>query len=322
MKEQAQEKTKLHPRNQHRERYDLKALIAVCPELEAFVTTNIYNSETIDFFNPEAVKMLNKALLKHHYNVADWDIPEGYLCPPIPGRADYIHHLADLLRSSNYGKIPTGEKITCLDIGVGANCVYPLIGVHEYGWKFIGSDIDPVALAAAEKIIAANPPLQGKITCRLQTDPNDIFYRIIQKEERIDCVVCNPPFHASPEEAHASAVKKVSNLKGKLVEKPVLNFGGQSRELWCAGGEERFIQNMIKQSRQFANSCFWFSTLVSKKANLDRIYDALARIQAVEVKTIPMGQGNKISRVVAWTLLSKEEQQVWKNTRWQEKKVD
>ena len=43
------------------------------------------------------MKALNKALLAHFYAVKHWDIPDGFLCPPVPGRADYVHHLADLL---------------------------------------------------------------------------------------------------------------------------------------------------------------------------------------------------------------------------------
>ena len=132
--------------NKHRERYDFKVLIEACPELENFVAPNAYNDDSIDFANPDAVKMLNKALLKQYYDIENWDIPADYLCPPIPGRADYIHHIADLLCSNNYGKIPTGSKIKCLDIGVGANCVYPIIGNKEYGWSFIGSEIDTTAI--------------------------------------------------------------------------------------------------------------------------------------------------------------------------------
>ncbi|MBC7494605.1 MAG: RlmF-related methyltransferase, partial [Flavobacterium sp.] len=124
-KEHPKEKTRLHVRNKHRERYNLKALIESVPELAQYVSLNIYNDESIDFFNPEAVKALNKALLKHHYQIDHWNIPPNYLCPPIPGRADYIHYIADLLCGSNYGKIPKGNLVTCLDIGVGANCVYP-----------------------------------------------------------------------------------------------------------------------------------------------------------------------------------------------------
>lgn len=41
--------------------------------------------------------MLNKALLAAHYDIEYWDIPDTYLCPPIPGRADYVHRAAELL---------------------------------------------------------------------------------------------------------------------------------------------------------------------------------------------------------------------------------
>ncbi len=310
------EKTRLHPRNRHRERYDFKLLVQRCPELAPFVTLNVYNDESINFANPEAVKMLNTALLKQYYNLDYWDIPPGYLCPPIPGRADYLHYMAELLARYNYGKVPLGSKVICLDIGVGANCIYPIIGHHEYGWSFIGSDIDPVAIESANKIIDSNPTLKGAVECRLQTNPGDIFYGVIQKGEIIDMVVCNPPFHASLEDSQAETLRKLSNLAQEEVTTPTQNFGGQGGELWCDGGEEKFVRAMVRQSRQFLKSCFWFSSVVAKKSHLQGIYDELRKAKAVDVKTIPMGQGNKTSRIVAWTFLKNEEQKDWRNGRW------
>ena len=312
------EKFRLHPRNKHRERYDFKKLINSCPELAQFCYLNIFNDESIDFFNPEAVKMLNKALLIHYYDIDNWNIPQNYLCPPIPGRADYIHHIADLLGSNNNGKIPTGNKIKCLDIGVGANCVYPIIGSKEYGWSFIGSDIDPISIESANKIIELNPFLKGKVELRLQNNPKDIYYGIIQKDELIDLSICNPPFHASFEEAQSGTLRKLNNLTNKKITKPILNFGGQNSELWCEGGEERFVRDMIRQSKQFSAACFWFSSLISKQSNLKGVYEALKKAEAFEVKTIPMGQGNKRSRIIAWTFLNPEQQKKWMSTRWNE----
>ncbi len=121
--------------------------------------------QSVDFANPLAVKALNKALLAHFYAVANWDIPDGFLCPPVPGRADYIHHLADLLAEAS-GTIPANASI--LDIGVGANCIYPLIGVHEYGWRFTGSETSSQALSSAQAIISANPGLNRAIRLRRQ----------------------------------------------------------------------------------------------------------------------------------------------------------
>ena len=315
-KEHPTEKPKLHPRNKNRERYDFKQLTGSFPELTSFVKPNIYGDESIDFANPEAVKVLNRALLQHHYSISSWDIPEGYLCPPIPGRADYIHHISDFLSRNNYGKIPTGPQIKCFDIGLGASCIYPIIGNHEYGWSFIGSDIDPVAIESANRIITQNPALQGKVECKLQTNPKDFFYGIIRKDELIDLSICNPPFHASVKEAQAGTLRKIHNLNLDKKAEPILNFGGQNHELWCDGGEEKFVRNMIQQSKKFAGNCFCFSTLISKESNLKSVYRALEQVGAVGSETIPMGQGNKISRIVVWTFLSTEEQNKWKNTRW------
>lgn len=315
-KEHPKEKIKLHPRNKHRERYDFKKLIASFPELSRFVKLNDYKDESIDFFDAAAVKALNKALLKHFYSIEHWNIPENYLCPPIPGRADYIHYAADLLGILNNGKIPTSEKIKCLDIGVGANCVYPIIGNKEYGWSFIGTEIDTVAVDSANKIIELNPQLKDKIEIRLQNNPKDILYGVLKKDERIDLSICNPPFHASSEEAQTGTLRKLTNLKGKKITKATLNFGGQNNELWCKGGEIGFIRDMIRQSKQFSDSVFWFSTSVSKQANLNTVYQELEKADAFEVRTIPMAQGNKTSRVVAWTFLSKELQQKWVKEKW------
>lgn len=316
-KEHPKEKARLHPRNKHRERYDFKQLTETCPDLAPFVILNIYNDETIDFSNPDAVKMLNTALLKHYYDIIDWDIPPDYLCPPIPGRADYIHYMADLLTVKNYGTTPVGSAIKCLDVGVGANCIYPIIGTKEYDWSFIGADIDPAAIESANNIISMNPRLKDCVELRLQSNPLDILFGIIQKDELIDITICNPPFHTSLAEAQEGTLRKLNNLNPeKPTDNPTLNFGGQHNELWCKGGEIRFVKDMVRQSKPFKTSCFWFSTLISKQSHLKVVYEALKKAGAAEVQTIPMGQGNKTSRIVAWTFLTKEQQKEWAKTRW------
>ena len=294
-------KAELHPRNKHRERYDFNELTDVCPELSAFIKPNKYNDLSVDFSNPEAVKILNKALLKYFYNIENWDIPAGYLTPPIPGRADYIHYAADLLADSNKGRIPEGSKIRCLDIGVGANCIYPIIGCVEYGWSFVGTDVEETSLASAQKIIDKNPALNGKIELRLQSHAGDIFKGVISKDDGFDLTICNPPFHASLEEATAGTLRKLKNLNKKKSAKLNLNFGGKNNELWCEGGEKGFVKKMILQSKQFSGACKWFTTLVSKESNLKSFYKPLENVNARDVKTIEMGQGNKKSRILAWT---------------------
>jgi len=114
---------KLHPNNKHNSVYNFSELTAVYPLLNEFVFINKYKTETIDFANSEAVKAINTALLFKYYNITFWDFPDDNLCPPIPGRVDYIHYLNDLLKSSGIKK-----NISILDIGTGASCIYPLLG--------------------------------------------------------------------------------------------------------------------------------------------------------------------------------------------------
>ncbi|MCK5441686.1 MAG: 23S rRNA (adenine(1618)-N(6))-methyltransferase RlmF [Maribacter sp.] len=311
-----QVKTRLHSRNRNRERYDLSALTTSNPELLNYIKPNTYGVDSVDFSNPVAVKILNKALLNYYYGIKNWEFPDENLCPPIPGRADYIHHIADLLSENNFGKIPIGNQITCFDIGIGASCIYPILGVIEYDWKFIGSDIDPKSIESAQNIVNSNSSLRQKVECRLQKNPKDVFYGIIGREDKIDLSICNPPFHSSLEDAQKGTRRKVKNLSGKRVETPQLNFAGISNELICDGGEYTFIHNMIRESERFSKNCFWFSTLVSKQSNLKGIYKSLEKFKANQVKTIPLGTGNKSSRIVAWTFLSKEEQKEWRETRW------
>ena len=294
------EKSGLHPRNPHRFRYDFEKLTGSCPELAAFVAKNRYGNESIDFANPNAVKTLNRALLRHFYGITDWDIPENYLCPPIPGRADYIHHMADLLALGNGGEIPRGEQVKVLDIGVGANCVYPIIGSREYGWSFVGTDVDPVAIVSARKIVELNSVLNGKIELRLQPVATDIYREIIQPGEQFDLSICNPPFHSSMEEASLATKRKVLNLTRGKGEKTVQNFGGQNVELCYQGGEEAFVRRMIQQSSRIPGQCKWFSTLIAKSDHLPAVYKSLQIARAAEVRTIDMAQGQKVSRVVAW----------------------
>ena len=321
------EKSGLHPRNKHRGQYDFEQLIQVNTKLAEFVILNDYNNDaSIDFANPQAVKTLNQALLKHFYNISNWDIPEEYLCPPIPGRADYLHYVADLLSTVNGGVIPYGKHIRVLDIGVGANSIYPLIGQREYGWQFIGADIDPTAIVNAQKTVNANAGLSEIIKLRLQTSPTNTFTGIVQKDEAFDISMCNPPFHRSLQEAQAGSARKWQNLnkntyknqsKNKEKNEPILlNFGGQNGELYCEGGEGAFVNRMINESTIFKSQCLWFTTLISKATTLPSVYRALKNANAVTVKTIEMSQGQKNSRIVAWTFLNATRQKNWRNKHW------
>ena len=297
-------KGSLHPRNPHRGRYDFPSLCDACPQLKDFLRPNPAGDQTIDFSDAAAVLCLNQALLAQVYQVKHWMIPLGYLCPPIPGRADYIHHLADLLAESNQGQVPTGKGIRVLDVGTGANCIYPIIGSQSYGWKFVATEIDPVAVQTARLIVESNACLAKLIKVVQQQQPCSIFKGILRAGDYYALTMCNPPFHASLEAAQAGSQRKVANLtKGQAPlskGQASLNFGGQQAELWCPGGELHFVSRMIDESVGFAGQVGWFTCLISKRENLRPLKKRLVQRGAKQVEVIQMSQGQKVSRLIAW----------------------
>lgn len=282
----------MHPKNQHNTDYNFDVLINSHNSLAKFVFINEHGTKTIDFSKNEAVFHLNKAILKANYNITDWRIPKGYLCPPIPGRADYIHHISDLLDEKSSNKTIRG-----LDVGVGANCIYSILGSQIYNWKMVGCDINLDAINSAQHNVNLTNTLKNNVEIRHQKDNANIFKGIINEDEYFDFTVCNPPFHTSEASATKGTMRKLNNLRKDGATG--LNFGGQANELWCNGGEALFIKRMIKQSIAFKKQVGLFTTLVSKKENLLKIYKQLNKLKAT-YQTIDMEQGNKQSRFIAW----------------------
>ena len=290
----------MHPRNPHRAGYDFAALMAASPSLAPFVRTAPHGGPTIDFADPAAVKALNGALLLHHYGVRSWDLPPGYLCPPVPGRADYVHTVADLLATTNGGVIPQGAGVRVLDVGVGANLIFPLLGHQAYGWTFTGTEVDPVALQHGAEILAANPPFAFAVSLRRQPARECIFSNVVAPDECFALTLCNPPFHASPEAAAAGTRRKLRQLGGGVAHRLTRNFGGTRSELWCTGGELGFIRRMIVESRVIAGQVGWFTTLVSSREHLPSLERALERAGAGDIRVLPLEHGQKKSRILAW----------------------
>ncbi|MGL6258715.1 23S rRNA (adenine(1618)-N(6))-methyltransferase RlmF [Vibrio sp. WXL103] len=317
-------KSGLHVNNQHQGNYDLAKLCQAVPALKAHLIKTPKGTQSIDFASDQAVKLLNKALLAHHYGVTKWDIPAGYLCPPIPGRADYVHRLAELLAKEGLDK---SGQVTALDIGTGANMVYPIVGAVEYDWQFVASDIDPKSIECASGIVASNDSLRDKVTLRLQKESKHIFKHIIAAGERYHVTMCNPPFHKSLAEASKGTERKIANLnankakrqgasaQSKAKPSSALNFGGQKAELWCPGGEAAFLKTMAIESRFYAEQVLWFTSLISKKDNVRWLRKCAEKAGAVEARVVEMSQGQKKSRFVAWTFMDAEQRKAWQRSR-------
>ena len=299
----------LHPRNPHQGRYDLAELCRVTPQLSAFIINSPSGEPTLDFANEKAVLCLNQALLASYYQVAYWQLPPGYLCPPIPGRADYVHYLADLLSRST-GVLPKGKQYRLLDIGTGASCIYPIIASQSYGWQVLASDIDATAIKAASVLVGANPGLKRSIKLIRQLNSSAIFQGVLTAETKVHLTMCNPPFYSSAAQAAEASTRKWTNL-GKAGNGATRNFAGQQHELWCEGGELQFIRNMITESQLFKQQVCWFSCLVSQQKHVAPLQKLLRDVRVAQQEVIDMRQGNKVSRILAWSYLNEAQQQHW-----------
>ncbi|MBO3098235.1 23S rRNA (adenine(1618)-N(6))-methyltransferase RlmF [Gelidibacter pelagius] len=294
----------MHKNSLHIKKYDFDVLTKNHEALKSYVFVNDYQTQTIDFSNPDAVKALNTALLFTHYNVKFWEFPDENLCPPIPSRADYMHHLSDLLRRS---QLETDIKI--LDVGVGASCIYPLLGNAIYNWSFVGTDIDEKSLQIAQKIIDENN-LGNAIELRHQKDYQHILKGILKSSDKFTASVCNPPFYKSQADALEATKTKLKGL-GKGNDKLVRNFSGTPKELCYAGGEKAFLHNYLYESSQYKQQCYWYTSLVSNVSHVRSMEASLKKLGATEFQVLDMIQGNKVSRVVAWSFLTKAEQNDW-----------
>ncbi|WP_370407981.1 23S rRNA (adenine(1618)-N(6))-methyltransferase RlmF [Tenacibaculum dicentrarchi] len=276
----------LHENNKHKNGYDFKFLKEKYPQISAFVIEK-FDKETIDFSDPVAVKEFNKALLFAYYNIKDWNFPDENLCPPIPGRVDYIHHLADLIADE--------KEVNVLDIGTGASCVYPLLGASVYNWNFVATDIDLDSLDYSQDIIDDNN-LDAKIKLRQQFDELNVLKGITEEDDVFTLTMCNPPFYKSEEEARGANRRKSRNLGNNTVR----NFAGNSNELWYLGGEKAFLHTYLYESSLQPELSKWFTSLVSKKENVKSLQDSAKKLKVKEFKVIPMSQGNKVTRIVCW----------------------
>lgn len=290
----------LHPRNLHSNGYDIKKLASANKNLTPYIIETPAGKLSVDFANPAAVLELNKALVKVYYQVDTWAPMRDALCPAVPGRADYIHYLADLLATDNEGVIPRGDKVRVLDIGTGSSCIYPILGVRLYSWSFVATDIDMDSINHCLNLAKANNLSKKQIDLRFQIDPAKIFAGIIEKDEKFDAVICNPPFFKSREDNWQKSTRKFKKLNKNESKTTVQNFGGHPNELWCEGGERQFVRNMIYESMKYKEQLGWVTSLISDKENLKPLIAVLEYNKAAKVEVINTTQGNKTSRILAW----------------------
>ena len=258
-------------------------------EFKQYVYKTKSGNYSINWNDAKAVLTLNKCLLKKDFNVDYYDVPSNFLIPTIPSRLNYLLFLKKLLMIFD---LENTEQITVIDIGTGANIIYPLLGCSKYHWNFIASDTNTEAIENAKKIIKNNN-LENQIIIKHQNDPMKIFEGIIDANEynERDFVfsMCNPPFYDSETELKFENNKKDNEF----------NFS----EVYYKGGEFQFIMNIIQESEIFKKNIFIFTSLMGKKTTFKKI----KRIFTQNTEKFPffkhetLIQGNNVRWVVAWS---------------------
>lgn len=189
---------KMNPKNKYyKNPPKFEELANKYPSFKKFVIKTKFNTYSIDWKDKEAGKELCRCLLKHDFNLKYWDIPDGFLIPSITSRCNYIHWIHDILEEDDLLDI----KITGLDIGTGANCIYPLLGHQIYGWNFKCAELNKEAVDIASNTIQENN-LNNHINIVHQEDEDNIFYKVIENKELFVFSMCNPPYFSYDEIKH------------------------------------------------------------------------------------------------------------------------
>ncbi|KAK2078875.1 hypothetical protein QBZ16_002565 [Prototheca wickerhamii] len=308
---------------------DFAALAGQYPALQPFVLQRRPGARpTIDFGDPRACAALTTALLAHDFGIR-WSLPEGHLIPPLTGRSNYIHWLQDLLDLSS----PKGQPIRGLDIGTGANLIYPLLGARLCGWAFVGSDVSRGALAAAAKLREANLELADRIELRhVPMQPEQLRFfdgeggsDAVGGTHQTDCrdgalvpsadndiqgvgtgILSGAIRNGDPLFAFSMCNPPFFESMEEAGLNPATGFGGTELEMVYPGGEAAFVLAMARDSTTVNRRVHWFTTMVGKKATLKSLRAALHTLGVRALRTTEFSQGRTSRWAVAWSWLVPE----------------
>ncbi|KAJ1931896.1 hypothetical protein FBU59_006555, partial [Linderina macrospora] len=249
---QKQPRTEKQPRFVLPPHVDYQLLSVMYPDLTQFLkpNSNTGRLNVLDFGNPDAVRALNKAILKVYFKL-DIELPANSLCPSVPNRYGYVKWIADTF-APEFGP----EQMVGLDIGTGASCIYPFLGIRVMqNCQFIGSDINQESLQVASSNIELN-----KLQSRIQTYLNKSHSVKIPLDEadfphkKISFCMCNPPFYADKEER--------AKLEAMKDQAPVLKTDGKDDEFYTEGGELAFLMGLVDESLVLRDRVRWYTTMV------------------------------------------------------------
>ena len=263
---------------------DFLILIKEFPELKKYIIKHDEKIEefSFDWSNNDLSLLMTKSILNYYFNIKYYDIPKGFLIPPVPSRLNYLNLINELIKDIKK------ENIIGVDIGTGANIIYPILGNSLYNWKFICSEINNESYNNAKLILQKNN-LEENINLIKQENKNNIFVSIINQENKYTFSMCNPPYYDYEQEIKIEDKKRDTEY----------NFD----EVYYEKGELGFFERYFEESICYKKNIFLFTILIGKKSNSEIIYDKINSynniIKLCDIKKIMTG--NNVRYIIYWS---------------------
>ena len=271
---------------------DFLTLIKEFPELKKYILKQNEDNEgefQFDWSNNELSLLMDKSILNYYFNIKYYDIPKGFLIPPIPSRINYINLINSII--TKLIKDIDIKNIIGIDIGTGANIIYPILGYSIYKWKFICTEINKEAYNNAKLILQKNN-LENNINIIKQNNKDNIFISILNRENKYIFSMCNPPYYNYENEIKLEDKKRDNEY----------NFD----EIYYKNGEYGFFQRYFEESICYKNNVFLYTILIGKKINAENIYDKLSSYSDI-IKIYNMQKiltGNNVRYIIYWSFFN------------------
>ena len=272
---------------------DFLILIKEFPDLKKYIIKqNEEKLEEISFewSNNNLSLLMTKSILDYYFNIKYYNIPKGYLIPPIPSRLNYLNLINKILIKEINSQSRYSSDIIGIDIGTGANIIYPILGNSIFNWKFICSEINDESYNNAKLILEKNN-LENEINLIKQKNKNNIFLNILNQENKYIFSLCNPPYYDYETEIKLDEKKRDNEF----------NFD----EVYYKKGEFGFFQRYFIESTCYKKNVYLFSILIGKKANMENINDIMNTndnkniIKKFNIQKIQTG--NNLRYIIYWS---------------------
>lgn len=285
----ANNNARMHPRNPYRGKDpNHEQLVDQFPELKQYLRPAKRKGDRPTLAlttNPAAAIAYNCALLKRDFGI-NWSIPVGRLCPPIASRVNYVLWVQDLIKLNRPKTQPSVDRVVGIDIGTGANAIYPLLGTAlDSTWHFVATDVDESALSLAKKNMEANPRLQRRIKLKRVSEDARVQAALPPGDGMIDFCMCNPPFFESALDVRI---------------RPDGSTAGTRSELVCQGGEEGFVSGIVRDSVKLGRRVRWYTSMFGKKASVKSTLKLIREAGFTNIATTQFLQGRTTRWGIAW----------------------